>query len=128
MKNVLEALQRLKSELEIVRRSPLASELDARTECASLIATRDRLKSLTDTVKTLLPPLDPIRVWERSESSGGDLNKLNGLEFKPLCIATETAVHPAFVRALRSQPERLQRSVCLYSMGNSYFTRWRSMA
>lgn len=128
MKSVLEALGRLKGEPDIIRRSALATRLDARKECASLIRTRDVLQARTETIKTLVPVLDPKKIWARFQAAGGDLNELNGLEFKTLCIDTETAVQPRFVQALHAQPERLQRSVCLYSMVNSYFSRWRSMA
>jgi hypothetical protein len=127
MKSVLEALKRLEAEPDIVRRSALATPLDPRKECASLTRARDVLRSSTETIKTLVPPLDPKKIWAKFQAAGGDLNELNGLEFKTLCIETETAVQPKFVQALHAKPERLKRSVCLYSMVNSYFSRWRSM-
>jgi len=128
MKRVLEALRVLSAELEMMRRNLLAKGLDGLKECAPLIKTRDDLRSRLGAVKSLVPPLDPNQVWQRFQSSRGDLNKLNSLEFRTLCSADEFAVRPAFVQALQSRPEYLKASRCLYAMVNSYFNRWREMA
>jgi hypothetical protein len=128
MKNALDALQLLKAEPKIIRHNPLAMRLDGLKECAPLIKSRDDLRSRVGTVKSVTPPLEPKRVWQRFESNGGDLNELNSLEFRTLCTAHEFAVQPKFVQALQSRPEYLNTSRCLYALVNSYFSRWREMA
>ena len=127
MTSVLEALRLLKAEPELIRRSPLSSVIDASRECRRLIETRDTLRTQAGTVRFPPPPLDPKNVWRQFEAAGADLSKLNSLEFRTLCSADEFATEPRFVQALRAQPERLRRKVCLYCMVNSYFNRWRSM-
>jgi len=127
MKSILDALQLLRAEPEIMRRNPLAMRLDPLKECAPLIKARDDLRSRLGEVKSIVPPLDPNRVWQRFESSSRNLNRLSSLEFRTLCCADEFAVQPTFVQALQSSPEYLKRSRCLYAMVNSYFNRWREM-
>ena len=127
MKKVLEALQLFKAEPEIIRRSALASRLDGLNECGPLIKARDDLRSHTGTMKVVAPPLDPKRVWARFEASGGDLDKLNSLEFRTLCTADGLAIRPKFIQALHSQPGRLKKIRCLNALVNSYFNRWREM-
>jgi hypothetical protein len=127
MSSLREALDLLISEPDIIRHSPFARPIDGAKECAPLVKVRDDLRAQIGSVKNSAPPLDPKRVWQRFEASGGDLNKLNGLEIRALCTADEFAMKPSFVEALESQPEYLKNGRCLYALVNSYFVRWREM-
>lgn len=127
MRNLLQSLELLRSEPEVILRSPFARLLDAQKQCAPLINARDTLRSKAGAVKPSVPPLDPDKVWHRFEAGQGDLDALNDLELRALCSAEEFAIRPKFVEALQSRPERLNTPRCLYALVNSYFTRWRDM-
>lgn len=128
MRNVADALQMLHAEPDVIRHSPFLLGIDAQKECSSLVRTRDDLRTHIGKIRVGPAALDPESVWRRFELAGGDLSKLNSLEVRTLCEAAEFAVRPKFVQALRSQPDRLEKSRCLYGMVNSYFSRWREMA
>ncbi len=127
MTKLSEALQLLRYEPEIIRRSAVGRTPDAVKECAPLVRSRDELRTQVGSIRPTTPPLDPSRVWQMFQANAGDLRKLNNLEVRTLCSADEFAVRRSFVQALQSHPERLKSGRCLYALANSYFTRWREM-
>lgn len=127
MTKLSEALQLLRYEPEIIRRTGTGRILDGLKECAPLIRTRDDLRTHIGRIRPTPPPLDPNQVWQTFEANGGDLTKLNNLEVRTLCSAGEFAIRQRFVQALQADPERLKNGRCLYALVNSYFTYWREM-
>ena len=100
---------------------------DAAKECRQLIRTRNSLQAVFLAPKLRASRLNPDQAWRRFESAAADLNQLDSLEVRTICLADDKAVNPRFVRALRRCPERLNRLSCLRGMVNSYFKRWRTM-
>jgi len=78
-------------------------------------------------IKLDRPRVNVEAVWSEFVASRYDLNALDGLKFRALCSAEETALRPEFVAALAKHPEKLKRTRCLYGVVSSYFAEWRGM-
>ena len=128
MNALLQALQSLRAEPEVIRRSPFASGIDAGKECSHLIQTIEKLRRKADTVRIQPTRLDPQQVWTRWEEAGFKPSALDGLAFRTLCSSEETALRPRLVQEAARRPERLKNSRCLYGLVNVYFSYWRDMA
>lgn len=127
MNLTLDALQQLAAESQVIRHRaglPLAVGHHA---CQQLTDTLQDLRQKLSVVKLDRPKLDVDRVWAAFVASKQDLNALDGLQFRTLCSAERTALHPGFIAALAGNPHMLNRSRCLYGIVNSYFSEWRQM-
>lgn len=68
--------------------------------------------------------LDAKSSWAAAH---GDVSRLTGREVRALCWDTDSAVDPAFVRAVSQHPDLLQSRRWIEGLVLAYFAKWRSM-
>jgi hypothetical protein len=120
------ALQQLVAEERVIRARASQPPVGEQA-CRRLRDTLVKLRQKRTLIKLDRPKLDVQATWSRFAASRHNLNALDGLEFRTLCSAAETALRPEFVAALMQNQEKLMRSRCLYALVNSYFSGWRTM-
>src|SRR5437870_1071668 len=94
--------------------------VDSQQACQQLNRALQVLREKRTVIKLDRPKLNVKAVWSKFAASRYDLSTLDGLEFRALCCAEETALQPALVAALTRDPERLKRDRCLHGMVNGY--------
>lgn len=57
----------------------------------------------------------------------GDIERLSGREIRALCWDIDTAVNPAFVRAVSEHPDLMQTRRWIEGLVLAYFSKWRTM-
>ncbi len=127
MNFTLGALQRMSAEGHVISQRASLPALQAQLACQELSKVLLKLRAKGSVVKLDRPKLDASVVWAKFVAARHVLNVLDGLEFRTLCCAEETALQPTFVAALVRDPERLTRTRCLYGAVNAYFAHWRTM-
>jgi hypothetical protein len=127
LKFTLGALQQLTAEAQVIRHRGALPLIDGRQACRHLGSTLEKFREKGTTVKLDRPKLNVQQVWSTFAAARFELNALNGLEFRTLCSAEETALRPEFIAALVRNPAKLKRSRCLYGLVNNYFSGWRAM-
>jgi hypothetical protein len=123
----LGALQQLNAEAQVIRHRAALAPVNGQQACLQLSGVLHKLRLKRTVIKLDRPKVSVEAVWSEFVASRYDLNALDGLQFRALCSAEETALRPEFVAALAKHPEKLKRSRCLYGMVNSYFAEWRTM-
>ena len=127
MNFTLGALQQLKAEAQVIRNRAALAPVNGQQACMHLSGVLRELRQKRTVIKLDRPKLSVEAVWSEFVASRHDLNALDGLQFRALCSAEETALRPEFVAALAKHPEKLKRSRCLYGLVSSYFAEWRTM-
>ena len=127
MNFVLGALQQLNAEAQVIRHRAALAPVNGQHACLQLSSVLRELRQKRMVIKLDRPKLSVEAVWSEFAASRYDLNALDGLQFRALCSAEETALRPEFVAALAKHPEKLRRSRCLYGVVSSYFAEWRAM-
>ena len=127
MKNLLAALDRLRTEQQTLGRSLLSGRLDPVKECQPLLISLDGLRKAAIRAPVRKPALDSAEVWRVFQAENYQLSALDSLQIRSLCTTQTTALNPRFVDALATNPEVLRRSLCLYGVVNAYFSAWRTM-
>ena len=127
MNLTLGALQQLKAEAQVIRHRAALPPVNGQQACLQLSGVLHELRQKREVMKLDRPKLSVEAVWSEFVASRHDLNALDGLQFRTLCSAEETALRPEFVAALAKHPEKLKRSRCLYGVVSSYFAEWRTM-
>jgi hypothetical protein len=125
--STLGALRQLTAEAQVIRHRATLPPVNGEQACVQLSGVLQRLRQKREVMKLDRPKLSVEAVWSEFVASRHDLNALDGLQFRALCSAEETALRPEFVAALAKHPEKLKRSRCLYGMVSSYFAEWRTM-
>jgi hypothetical protein len=125
--SVLGALQQLNAEAQVIRHRAALAPVNGQHACLQLSSVLRELRQKRMVIKLDRPKLSVEAVWSEFAAARYDLNALDGLQFRALCGAEETALRPEFVAALAKHPEKLKRSRCLYGVVNSYFAEWRTM-
>jgi hypothetical protein len=123
----LGAMQRMSAEAHVISQRASLPPLEGQHACQELSKVLLKLRAKGSVVKLDRPKLDPLAVWAKFVSARYALGPLDGLEFRTLCCAEETALRPTLVAALVKEPERLKRTRCLYGLVNAYFAHWRTM-
>jgi hypothetical protein len=124
----LTALQQLTAEAHIIRERNALASFEPHHAVQRLSTSLDKLRERASTVPTSRPKADVNAIWAKFEAARYDFDAIDGLEFRALCCAEETAVRSEFVAALEKAPELLKRARCIYGLVNGYFARWRTMA
>ena len=127
MNFTLGAFRQLTAEGQVIRQRAELPPVNAQHVCVQLSGALHSLRKKISVIKLDRPKLDAERVWSVFTASRHDLGLLDGLQFRTLCSDERTAVRPEFIAALVRNPEKLNRSRCLYGMVNSYFSEWRTM-
>jgi hypothetical protein len=127
MNFTLSALQRMSAEAHVISQRAALPPLEGQHACQDLSKVLLKLRAKGSVVKLDRPKLDASAVWAKFVGARYVLRALDGLEFRTLCCAEETALRPMFVAALVTDPERLKRTRCLYGVVNAYFADWRTM-
>ena len=125
MNATLGALRKLSAEAQVIRH-PLPP-VNGERACLQLGDALNKLREKHTAIKLDRPKLNVEDVWSKFVAARYELGALDGLQFRALCSAEETALRPEFVVALAEHPEKLKRSRSLYGMVNSYFAEWRAM-
>jgi EH_Signature domain len=123
----LGALRQMAAEAQVISHRSALPPVNAQQACLQLSGTLRKLRQARTVIKLDRPKLDAAAVWEKFAAARYALSALDGLQFRTLCCAEETALRPEFVAALVKDPERLKRNRCLYGVVNSYFAQWRTM-
>jgi len=124
LNSTLNALQQLTAEAQVIQQR--VRPVNGERACLQLSGALHKLREKRMVIKLDRPKLSVEATWSRFAAARYDLSALDGLQFRTLCCAEETALRPEFVGALAKHPEMLKRSRCLYGMVNSYFVEWRT--
>ncbi len=127
MNFTLAALQQLTAEAQVIRQRAALPATDGKQACKALGDILEKFRKQKSTVKLDVPKLEVKLVWAIFAAGRFELDGINELEFRTLCLSEETALRPEFIAALERSPERLKRSRCLYGLVHNYFLGWRVM-
>ena len=122
-----EALRQLTAEAQVIGHRAAVAPVSTHHACQQLSAALQKLREKRTVIKLDRPKMNVKAAWSKFAAAQYDLNALDGLQFRALCCAEETAVLPELVAAIARDPDRLKRNRCLYGMVNGYFAEWRTM-
>ena len=91
MNFTLEAFQQLTAEAQVIRQRAALPAIDGKQTCKALGDTLDKFRKQKSTVKLDVPKLEVKLVWATFAAGRFELDGINQLEFRALCLGTTYA-------------------------------------
>jgi EH_Signature domain len=125
--NLLDALNRLGRFGDDLGRGVLITPVDAMTECADL---HRMVTALQESQPRRVLEADPVtleKARRRWKDCRPDISGLHHREIRILCWDLDTALNPAFVRAVEAHEAFRRKRIWIEGLAAAYFAGWRTM-